>query len=94
MIKKRILKELQQKLASVKCQMTQQKLCVCLLKFLRDEIAAVLHSCLPDPLGKRSFIFIVLKTKYERYEIYRPSILANQITHILRANDNINYHHL
>ena len=62
MIKKRILKELQQKLASVKCQMTQRKLCVCLLKFLRDAIAAFLHSCLPDPLGECGFIFIVLST--------------------------------
>ena len=31
-----------------------------MLKFLRDEIAAFLHSRLPDPLGEHG------------YEIYRP----------------------
>ena len=27
-----------------------------MLKFLKDEIAAFLHSCLPDSLGERGFI--------------------------------------
>ena len=52
MIKEHKLKELQQKLASAGFSQTiqQQTMRVfVMIKFLRDEIAAFLHSCLPDP---------------------------------------------
>ena len=51
-----------------------------MLKFLRDEIAAVLHSCLPDP-------YFVLRIKYEKIR-HIDLLLANQIAHIFRTNDN------
>ena len=57
---------------------------MCVLKFLRDEIAAKsLQSRLPDPVVERGFIFC---TKYEKYEIYRPPL--SQSNRIFRANDN------
>ena len=46
-----------------------------MLKFLRDEIATFLQSCLPDPLSEHSTRYIDL-------------LLANQIAYIFRANDN------
>ena len=37
-----------------------------MLKFLRDEIAAILHSRLPDPLGECDFIYFVLSLYFSR----------------------------
>ena len=50
----------------------------------RDEIAAFLHSCLPDPLGEGGFIFCVLSTKYEKYEIYRPLLSQSNFSYFSR----------
>ena len=57
-----------------------------MLNFLRDEIAACLHSCLTN-LGERGSIFC---TQYKIWKILDIDLLllANQIAHIFRANDN------
>ena len=66
-IVKHKLKELKTKV-SFSQMIQQQTMCVfVMLKSLRDEIAAFLHSPLPDPLGERSFIFY--SVQYEKYEI-------------------------
>ena len=64
------MNELQQKLASIKRYNKQTIRSFAILKFLKDEIVAFLHSRLPDPLVKprlNAVSYFVLSTKHEIY---------------------------
>ena len=58
------------------------------IKFLERRNCRCLNSCLPpDPLGERGFV-LCPDTQNTQNMRYIDLLLANQIAHIFRANDN------